>query len=408
MKILLINWAAADPAFAQRYRSHHMAEEWAKAGHDVTIVAGTFSHLHSQEVTGEGKMIETRSAGVRYLHLRAPVYHGSGVHRARNILAYILQSLRREEAIAAFGPFDLVISATVYQVDNFSAYRIAKRHHCPWFRETRDLWPMTLYDLGGVSRSHPFARWVQRGEDLACRKASLVISTLPGAFEHFKTRGLSESRFRWSPQGCAVPSNSPETLPEEHAQLFASLRAKGRTIGVMTGGLVPAINLPLLLEAAPIAASRGVSVVIVGSGELEGLVRNAIGEDLHLLPRIPQGAMPSLLAAADFGISGSNNLNLYRYGVSPNKVSEYMANGLPVVLHVPYGKNLVEEAGAGVVVGADSAANLAGAMVSMANLSHEERAEMGRRGQNFMRTRASIPVLAQQYLSWCAESNAPD
>jgi glycosyltransferase involved in cell wall biosynthesis len=259
---------------------------------------------------------------------------------------------------------------------------------------------LTLHEIGGMSKIHPFARWVQMGEDLACRHADLVVSTLPGAFEHLKMRGLTEDRFRWSPQAANPVSPDPVPLPSEHNELLDSLRENGRIIGVMAGGLVPAINLPLLLEAAPMAASAGVDVVIVGSGELEDLARKATGKNVHLLPRIHQAAMPSLLARVDFGISGSQNLNLYRYGVSPNKVTEYMASGLPVVLSVPCAKNLVEDAQAGFVTGAESSEQLASGMIKLAAMSQVERLAMGKKGKQYIEANASISTIARQYLNW--------
>lgn len=377
-----------------------LAEEWVRLGHDVTIIAGTYTHLHFNAVTGEGDPIEMNSNGVRYLHLKVPPYSGSGIGRVKNVAAFLTQSRKHERLISSFGPFDLVISGTVYQLDNFSAFRLAKRHCCPWFRETRDLWPLTLYEVGGVSSKHPFAMWVQKAEDLACKKADLVISTLPDAIQHFRQRGLAPERFRWSPQSAAERSPSQKSLPLQHMSLLNRLRAEKRTVGIMTGGLVKAINLPLLLEAAPQIESDGIEIVLVGSGEMEDLVRKCPAKNVHLLPRVSQDVIPELLALADFGIAGFNNLSIYRFGVSPNKVTEYLCNGLPVVLYVPNSKNLVEEASAGIVTGADSATHLANALRQMSNLSTEEREILGRNGRTFIESHATIRKVAESYIHW--------
>jgi glycosyltransferase involved in cell wall biosynthesis len=403
MKILLVNWATAHPDFAPRYRSQLLAEEWVRQGHDVTIVGGTFTHLHSREVHGEGDPIILESNGVRYIHLKVPTYEGSGIGRIKNIAAFVMQSRKHERYVSNFGPFDLVISATVYQIDNFSARRMAKRHRCPWFRETRDLWPLTLFEIGGISKKHPFAIWVQKGEDLACQRADLVISTLPDALQYLKTRGLPQNRFRWSPQSAAEPRSPQKSPPEEHLQLLEGLRAKHRKIAIMTGGLVRAINLPLLLEAAPMVEEDGVEIVLVGSGEMESLVRNCSARNVHLLPRVNQDCIPGLLARADFGVAGFNNLGIYKFGVSPNKVTEYLSHGLPVVLYVPKSRNLVDEANAGIVTDAESPENLAAALRKMSVLSVEDRQKLGASGKEFIEQHATIRMVAQSYINWQKE-----
>ena len=47
--------------------------------------------------------------------------------------------------------------------------------------------------------------------------------------------------------------------------------------------------------------------------------------------RIPKMEIPDLLAAADFGIHVLADVEMFRSSVSPNKVFDYLAAGLPVL-----------------------------------------------------------------------------
>ena len=53
MNILLINHYAGSPELGMEFRPYYMAKEWVKAGHQVLIVGGSFSHLRKVQPQGK-------------------------------------------------------------------------------------------------------------------------------------------------------------------------------------------------------------------------------------------------------------------------------------------------------------------------------------------------------------------
>lgn len=45
MNILYINHYAGSPEMGMEFRTYYLANEWVKMGHNVTIIAGDYSHL---------------------------------------------------------------------------------------------------------------------------------------------------------------------------------------------------------------------------------------------------------------------------------------------------------------------------------------------------------------------------
>ena len=45
MNILYINHYAGSPEMGMEFRTYYLASEWVKMGHNVTIIAGDYSHL---------------------------------------------------------------------------------------------------------------------------------------------------------------------------------------------------------------------------------------------------------------------------------------------------------------------------------------------------------------------------
>jgi len=87
-----------------------------------------------------------------------------------------------------------------------------------------------------------------------------------------------------------------------------------------------------------------------------------------------------------------SDLLLFLYGVSPNKLFDYMAAGRPVLTNTA-GEvgDLVKQNDAGVVVGP---AGLASGVRQVADAGPERRAAWGRNGQAFMAANRSRSMMA--------------
>jgi glycosyltransferase involved in cell wall biosynthesis len=115
----------------------------------------------------------------------------------------------------------------------------------------------------------------------------------------------------------------------------------GTFCAVYAGAHGLANDLDTLLGAARLLRERGdtrVQIVLVGDGtEKPRLVETARAEGLGnvtFLDPIPKSAIPGLFSQCHAGILVLRDVPLFRYGVSPNKLFDYMGAGLPVVTNV--------------------------------------------------------------------------
>ena len=55
---------------------------------------------------------------------------------------------------------DTIITSSTYPIDTFAGQRIKKmsRKKVRLIHEVHDMWPSTLYEVGGMSKKHPFVR----------------------------------------------------------------------------------------------------------------------------------------------------------------------------------------------------------------------------------------------------------
>ncbi|MET0856935.1 MAG: glycosyltransferase, partial [Telluria sp.] len=104
----------------------------------------------------------------------------------------------------------------------------------------------------------------------------------------------------------------------------------------------------------------------------------------------------------DLAYIGLQRQPLFRFGVAPNKLIDYMMAARPVLYAIESGNDLVTESGCGVAVRAEDAAAAAQGVRSMLAMDAEQRKTMGQRGKKFVLDNLTYPVLGERFLKACA------
>ena len=112
----------------------------------------------------------------------------------------------------------------------------------------------------------------------------------------------------------------------------------------------------------------------------------------------PKAQVPSFLAGVDIAYIGWQRVPIYRFGIAPNKLMDYMMARCAVLHSVQAGNDPVSEAGAGITVAPESPSAVARGLLELAAMSAEQRQAMGERGRACVLAHHTYPVLAQQFL----------
>lgn len=299
---------------------------------------------------------------------------------------------------------EAVIASSTYPLDIFPAWFIARKAGAKLVFEVHDLWPLSPVELGGMSPFHPFILTMQGAENFAYRAADKVVSMLPEARKHMESHGMKRDKFVYIPNGVDLGEwrDDPEKIPEEHEKTLSRIREKGGAIVGYAGAHGLANDLDALLDGARILKQGNLWFVLVGQGpEKESLRRRSRSGGLDrvvFLPPVSRKAVPDLLSRMDILYIGLRREPLFRFGVSPNKLMDYMMSGKPVVSAIEAGNNLVRESGCGLTVPPGDAPALAGAFQALAALSPGERERMGRKGRKYVMARHHYGILGEKFL----------
>ena len=404
MNILLLNHYAGSPTLGMEYRPYYLAREWVRAGHRVLIVAAAFSHVRARQPEIGGAAREEIIDGIVYRWLPTPPYSGNGLDRLRNIAAFLLQVWTDAPRLAGSFLPDVVIASSTYPMDCWPARRIARQAGATLVHEVHDLWPLSPIELSGMSKWHPFALLCQWAENSAYRQADLVVSMLPKVHAHMAAHGLDLARLAIVPNGIS-PDDwqlAPAPLRTDVQQAIDAARALGTAVVGYAGSMGEPNALDTLLDAAAQVRNAPLRFVLVGDGHVRAhLVARIAAESLTnvtLLAPVPKAQVLSLLAQLDVAYIGWQQVPIYRFGIAPNKLMDYMMAGCAVLHAVQAGNDPVAEAGCGLSVPPADVAAVAAGLLQLAALPAAERRAMGERGRAFVQAHHTYPVLAQRFL----------
>ncbi len=417
MRIWILNHYASPPDRPAGTRHYDFGRVLARQGHDVTIFASSFSHFSRREERlrpGERMRAEVVD-GVRFVWIRTCSYSGNDRRRVRNMAGYALGALRAQRR---FPRPDVVVGSSVHLAAAAAALLIGRLRRAPFVFEVRDLWPRALIDIGKLPERSAAARVLTMLERFLYRRARMVICLLPLATDYIRGHGIPAERIAYVPNGIADIPNGITDAPNgvtaagpgggDAAALVRRIqqeRRAGRLVAGYVGSHGPVNGIDILVESARELRDRAdgqVTVVFVGDGpdkaRCERLASDHGLASVLFWPPVPKRAVPGVLEALDVTLFCLRDPAIYKYGLSCNKLFDYLASGRPVVSVCAIADCPVSASGGGVCVPCESPAAVADALLRMRALGDAGRRGMGALGRTWVRENHGATALAGRFL----------
>ena len=349
MRIWIVNHYA-DPPTGMATRTYDIGRRWVQAGHPTTVFVSNFSHYtfsYLRPMKAFRWWLEEDVDGVRMVWIQATRYRRNDLWRVVNmasfsLLALLAGAVRRERP-------QVVIGVSVHPLAALSGYYLARLKGARFLFEVTDLWPQSLVDLGQLRADSPVTRWMRRLERFLYRKAERIVMLWRDTGDYVESLGVPATKIIWIPHGVEL-ERYRDLEPYDGAP-----RPPFRV--VYMGGFVKSMSLETILDAAQILQEKGVKDIefeLVGAGTYrEQLMQRARALNLRNLsfpPAVPKKEIARVMSRADAFIYGLHDLPLYRYGMSLNKLSDYLAGGRPIIYYGRSSYDPVSAAGAGFTV----------------------------------------------------------
>lgn len=396
MNIWFIHHYAVPPGSAGGTRHFTVADRLTAAGHTVRIAASSYHYLTQRETREFGNGVEQleRIRDVEFVWIRSAPHRGNSVGRLLNMLSFAFRAFR-SRILRQSGAPDVVLGSSPQPFAALAGWALARRHKARFVYEVRDLWPETLVDLGRIPRWNPVVLVFRIIQRFCLRRADAVITLLPGATAYLVSKGADPARIVWVPNGVDLDLIGPATCPPSRPYCEF----------VYAGAIGFANNLDVVVRAAAklIADPRApaVRVRLIGDGPerpgLEALAASLGASNVEFVPPVPKDEIYDLLRAADCCLMVLRDSPVFRWGISPNKLFDYLASARPVLFAVHTPDDPVTASGAGVCADPSSVDSVADAMVRLASLSAAERQVLGLKGRAYVEQHHDLKRLASRF-----------
>ncbi len=403
MKVLYFHQHFSTPQGAAGTRSYEMSRALIKAGHEVTLVCGSYgggdTGLTDSYYKGGRKGTVD---GIHIIEFELPYSNtDSFLKRTSVFLKFALKSIK----VALTREYDLVFATSTPLTAGipgiFARWLRGKR----FVFEVRDLWPELPREMGVIK--NPIILWMMGILEWASyRSAHACIGLSPGIVKGIKKRGVKNSKITMIPNGCDLElftdNNIKPKRPEgvEDSDLLA----------VFTGTHGLANGVGAALDAAAELLKRGrtdIKFCFIGQGkEKPQLVKRANNEGLTnciFLDPVPKTELVAYLKGADIGLQMLRNVPVFYYGTSPNKFFDYIAVGLPVLNNYPgWLANMINENRNGFPVPPDNKISFANAL-EYAAVNRSELLGMGEKSQK-LANQFDRKKLSNDFVVWIEET----
>jgi colanic acid biosynthesis glycosyl transferase WcaI len=406
VKILYVSQYFPPEMGAPAARAAELAEHWAQAGHEVSVLTG-FPNHPTGVVPEEWRsrlrgLVHNEKAGRVHVFRTWlwPLPNRKAHERMRNYASFCLSATLRGLTLPR--P-DVIIATSPQLLVGLSGWWLAFARQIPFVFEVRDLWPESLTAVGVGSEDTLLHHTLAGIARFLYERSDRIVVVSP-AFQEPLIRN-----WRVPPEKIAVVENGVETalfapLPEtaNHA-LRREFGAQEKFLVCYAGTMGMAHGLETLLDAAAQLRNSNpeVQFLLVGEGaekeRIKTLTQSRSLTNVCFLDQQPREKVAAIISASDACLVLLKKTDVFKT-VIPTKMLEFMSCARPVILGVEgQARQIVEQAGAGLAIEPENAEALAQAVQQLA-ANRELAAAMGKKGREYILQNFSRSQTAEKYI----------
>jgi len=376
MKIWIIDHYSVPVRYYPLARNTNFAKNLIKMGHEVVIFAA--STVHNSEINlieGNEQYKEIIDDGVKYVLVKCHQYTGNGIKRILNMqefakkLGYVCEKYEKPDAIIS-------TSMTLHACKK--GLQIGRKYGCKTIAQITDLWPESLIAYGLATKIHPLVLWYRRIEKWIYKHADRIVFSMEGAYDYIIEQGweneIPKEKVHYINNG--VDLEQFDYNRNNYQIEDADLRNPDIFKVIYTGSIREVNNIGKLVDIAKMTKNRKIKYLIWGDGnqrnELEQRIKNEGIDNIAFKGKVDKKYIPYITSCADLNIAHNTASPLFRFGISFNKIFDYMAAGKPILCDFPCKYNPVIMHSAGIAVESGKVSDIVETIERMESLREKE------------------------------------
>ncbi len=363
MRIWLINHYGVPPQYYPLARPTLFAKNLGKMGYEVIIFAASAVHNSDINLIEDGALYKKDIVdGVHYVYIRCSSYQENGLKRAVNILEF---AERLPLVCKHFRKPDAVIATSFDPVSCYQGIRLAKKYNAKAVAEIADLWPETPVAYGMMKASSLVVKALRFLEKRIYTKADAIVFTMEGAYDYIIEQGWTNE----IPRDKVFYINNGIDLEEfeynrkNYIIDDVDLKNDNSFKVIYTGAIRKVNNLGLLLDTAKLVKNKNIKFLIWGDGDELDILRRRVEKEgivnVVFKGKVDKKYIPYIISQANVNFAHGKQTSIAKYGLSLNKMFDYLAAGKMILTDYSSPYNPVVQCGAGIEIENSDAMNIA-------------------------------------------------
>ncbi|MEK5206091.1 glycosyltransferase family 4 protein [Psychrobacillus sp. FSL H8-0510] len=376
--VWIFNHYAHGTYFNKGGRHYWFAKNLLKKGYEPTIFCASTRHNSDMSVDIPGGTYRLKSVEkIPYVFVKTTKYK-NGIERIKNMWNFYKNLYpSTAEYGKEYGKPDVILASSVHPLTLLAGIKIAKKYNVPCICEIRDLWPETIVQYGTLKKNSLVAKLLYKGEKWLYKKADKLIFTIPGGKDYVEEIGLSSSKVRYINNGVDLEEynkNKEEFIySDEHLDNPSTFKI------LYTGSMGVANELTYLVQAADKVQEKGIDniqFILFGHGsqreKLKEYVQNKGLTNIVFKEKVEKKFIPNILSRSDLNVFTGKHIPLYKYGLSLNKLFDYIASGKPTLSNMESGYDILVKHDCGKSVKGGSVEALVDGILEFYNMDQKE------------------------------------
>lgn len=339
--VWILNHYATGMLFSKGGRHYWFAKFLKREGYEPVIFCCNAKHGALEYYFDTNQLWVEKIAeeiGIPFVAVKSSLYKGNGKDRGLNMIRFYrnVQKAAKEYAKTHAKP-DVIYASSVHPLTLVAGIKLAKYFGVKCICEIRDLWPLSLVEYGFLREDSLLTQALYRGERWIYENADEIIFTGGGFKDYIFEKGwqkhILQSKIHYINNGIDVKvfNNNKKMFQIQDTDLNDSHIFKV----IYAGSIKKVNNLGLLLDVAKRIRNKKIVFLIWGDGEekemLVSRVKNEQIENVVFKGRVEKKYIPYITSCADLNIAHCNPSKLFRFGISFNKIFDYLAAGKPIL-----------------------------------------------------------------------------
>ena len=212
-------------------------------------------------------------------------------------------------------------------------------------------------------------------------------------------------RDSYIPDGVEAADWKLPERPEDgvYYELLQQFRQEGCFLVGYAGAHSASSALDAFVEAGLKLKGKKIKLIMVGQGPEKARLQQKINDlglqdTVESLEAVRRSQVPGLLSQFDALYIGTSKQPVFHYGISPNKLFDYMMAEKPIIYAIEYENNAVEKSGCGIPIPAENSDAIAKAAICLSEMKPEKLQKMGMRGKKYVLENHEYGPLAARFL----------